>query len=42
MKIGFNRAGRLMDILEKRGIVGPPKGSKPRDILIPVDDEDDS
>jgi len=31
--IGYNRAGRLMDQLEKVGIVGPAKGSKPREVL---------
>jgi len=32
--IGYNRAGRLMDQLEKAGIVGPAKGSAPRAVLI--------
>ena len=32
--IGFNRAGRLMDQLEKAGVVGPTKGSKPREVLL--------
>ncbi|GAB6010490.1 FtsK/SpoIIIE family DNA translocase [Viscerimonas tarda] len=32
--IGYNRAGRLMDQLERSGIVGPTQGSKPRDVLI--------
>ena len=32
--IGYNRAGRLMDQLEKAGIVGAAHGSKPRDVLI--------
>ncbi len=35
MKIGYNRAGRLMDQLEDAGIVGPSLGSKPRDVKIP-------
>lgn len=34
MKLGYNRAGRLMDQLERAGIVGPGQGSKPRDVLI--------
>ncbi len=33
MSIGYNRAGRIMDQLEKAGIVGPPDGSKPRQVL---------
>lgn len=33
--IGYNRAGRLIDLLEKRGIIGPAEGSKPRRILVP-------
>lgn len=37
--IGYNRAGRLMDQLEKAGIVGPAKGSKPREVLC-VGEED--
>ena len=32
--IGYNRAGRLMDQLEKCGVVGPAKGSKPREVLV--------
>jgi S-DNA-T family DNA segregation ATPase FtsK/SpoIIIE len=34
MKIGYARAGRIMDMMEERGIVGPYQGSKPRDLLI--------
>lgn len=37
--IGYNRAGRLMDQLEKAGIVGPAQGSKPREVLC-IDDTD--
>jgi S-DNA-T family DNA segregation ATPase FtsK/SpoIIIE len=35
LKIGYNRAGRLMDQLEDAGIVGPNVGSKPRQVLVP-------
>jgi S-DNA-T family DNA segregation ATPase FtsK/SpoIIIE len=34
MKLGYNRAGRLMDQLEEAGIVGPNQGSKPREVLV--------
>ncbi len=34
MKLGYNRAGRLMDQLEAAGVVGPNQGSKARDVLI--------
>jgi S-DNA-T family DNA segregation ATPase FtsK/SpoIIIE len=34
LKIGYARAARLLDILEKRGIVGPPRGAKPREVYI--------
>ncbi len=33
MKIGYNRAARLVEDMEDRGIVGPPKGSKPREVV---------
>ena len=33
LKIGYNRAARIMDLMEARGIVGPDNGSKPRDII---------
>jgi len=32
--LGYNRAGRIMDQLEEAGIVGPPKGSSPRELLV--------
>jgi len=34
MGLGYNRAGRIMDQLEKMGIVGPSRGAKPREVLI--------
>jgi len=39
LKIGYNRAARLMDILEEKGVIGPPTETGPRDILIDLDGE---
>ena len=39
MKLGYNRAGRLMDQLESAGIVGPSQGSKPREVLYKTEAE---
>ena len=33
LKVGYARAGRIMDMLEEKGVVGPPDGSKPREVL---------
>jgi len=38
MKVGFSRARRIMDQLEERGVVGPSEGSKPRDVLMTVEE----
>ena len=34
LKVGYARAGRIMDMLEAKGVVGPPEGSKPREVLL--------
>lgn len=34
LKVGYSRAGRIMDMLEDKGVVGPPNGSKPREVLV--------
>ena len=34
LKVGYSRAGRIMDQLEEKGVVGPPNGSKPREVLV--------
>ena len=33
-RLGYNRAARIIDLLEERGVIGPPNGSKPREVLI--------
>ena len=38
-RLGFNRAARIIDLLEERGVVGPQNGSKPREVLIKKEEE---
>ena len=41
-RLGYNRAARIVDLLEERGIIGPPNGSKPREVLVKLDSHNDS
>ena len=38
LKVGYARAGRIMDMLEAKGVVGPPDGSKPREVMADVEE----
>jgi len=41
-KLGYNRAARIIDLLEERGIIGPQNGSKPREVLVKLDSSNDN
>ena len=40
-KLGYNRAARIIDLLEERGIIGPQNGSKPREVLVTMEHNDE-
>lgn len=40
-KLGYNRAARIVDLLEERGIIGPQNGSKPREVLVKLESQDE-
>lgn len=40
-RLGYNRAARIIDLLEERGIIGPPNGSKPREVLVKLETKEE-
>lgn len=40
-RLGYNRAARIIDLLEERGIIGPPNGSKPREVLVKLENNEE-
>ncbi len=40
-RLGYNRAARIIDILEERGIIGPQNGSKPREVLVKLESQEE-
>jgi len=40
-RLGYNRAARIIDMMEERGIIGPSQGSKPREVLVKLESKDD-
>ena len=41
-RLGYNRAARIVDLLEERGIIGPQNGSKPREVLVKLEDNNNN
>ena len=41
-RLGYNRAARCIDLLEERGIIGPQNGSKPREVLVKLEDNNNN
>ena len=41
-RLGYNRAARIIDLLEERGIIGPANGSKPREVLVKLENNEDN
>ena len=39
-RLGYNRAARCIDLLEERGIIGPSNGSKPREVLVKLENKE--